>query len=944
MVPGKLEKISANKDNNYSGTFNYTGSTWFFMFEDEYQLDYFKEQGFTRKICKSCGSAFWTRDSSRDNCGDAACEPYTFIGNPVFKPHTIDEMREAYLSFFEKNGHTRIERYPVVARWRDDIYLTIASIADFQPFVTSGIVPPPANPLTISQPCIRLNDLDSVGRSGRHLTTFEMLAHHAFNTPSEEIYWKDHTVELCDQFLASIGGDLNKVTYKEHPWIGGGNAGPSVEVMIGGLEVATLVFMSLGRQKTNHPGYNLNGEMYYPIKLRIVDTGYGLERLVWASKGSPTIYDAVFPEMVSRVMSSAGISHLLENKDYTKILALNAKFAGLMDISGSNLFNLRKKVAAAIDISPEKLDKMMTPIEKVYAICDHTRCLAYMLGDCIVPSNVREGYLARLVIRRTLRMMNDFKMQDSLADLIEEQMKIIGMKKFEQDISIVREIVDREVEKYAATLDRGTRIVQKVAKTYKAKSERVPLSEIITLYDSHGIPPEMIKDIATKEGAVIDLPDNFYSQIADMHSESKKEAVVDKTAKYVERVQSLPATKKLYYEQPEDIEFEAVVIDFFEGYAVLDQTLFYPEGGGQPADTGSLVGSESMARVDDVVKVGDVILHHISGGLLQRGERVKGMVDDERRFSLMRHHTATHILLHASKEVLGAHIHQSGAQKGAESSRIDIRHFKHITPEELRKIEIAANRMVMANQPVEISIENRTRAEQLYGFSLYQGGVPQGKDIRVVKVAGDIEACAGTHCRSTGEIGVIKILRVEHIQDGIERIEFAAGTAAVYYIQHLDQIAAASADTLSVQLENLPATVTRFFTEWKDQKKEIERMSQRLVDLEIKTIQPETMGGIPVVVKRIDLAPRELSTIATTISEKGGVALLVSTADTARVVLASGDKRVNSGEIIGQVCSLLGGKGGGKPTMAQGGGPDVEKIDFALNVGRERIIAALQKS
>jgi len=165
------------------------------MLEEEYQLDYFRKQGLTRKICKSCGSAFWTRDSSRVNCGDAPCEPYTFIGNPVFAPHTIDEMREAFLSFFEKNGHTRIERYPVVARWRDDIYLTIASIADFQPFVTGGVVPPPANPLTISQPCIRLNDLDSVGKSGRHLTTFEMLAHHAFNTPGEEIYWKDRTVE-----------------------------------------------------------------------------------------------------------------------------------------------------------------------------------------------------------------------------------------------------------------------------------------------------------------------------------------------------------------------------------------------------------------------------------------------------------------------------------------------------------------------------------------------------------------------------------------------------------------------------------------------------------------------------------------------------------------------------------------------------------------------------
>jgi alanyl-tRNA synthetase len=911
------------------------------MLEEEYQIDYFKTQGLTRKVCRSCSSAFWTRESSREICGDAPCEPYNFIGNPVFSCSTLDSMREAFLSFFEKNGHTRIARYPVVARWRDDIYLTIASIADFQPFVTAGIVPPPANPLTISQPCIRLNDLDSVGRSGRHLTMFEMMAHHAFNSPTDEVYWKNRTVELCDQFLQSIGADLNRVTYKEHPWIGGGNAGPSLEILIGGLEVATLVFMSLGRQKTGQPGIDLNGEMYYPMKTRIVDTGYGLERLVWASKGSPTIYDAVFPEMVSRVMSAAGLSHMLENKEFTKILALNAKYAGLMDISSSNLYQLRKKVAASIDVPLDKLDRMITPMEKVYAIVDHTRCLAYMLGDCIVPSNVREGYLARLVIRRTLRMMNELKLQDNLADLIEKQMRIVGFKSFEQDIAVVREIVDREVEKYATTLDRGTRIVQKIAKTYKAKSQRVPMSEIITLYDSHGIPPEMIKDIATNEGAVVDLPDNFYSQIAQMHSESKKEEGEDAQAKYLEWVQGLPSTKKLYYEQPADIEFEGVVLDFFDGFVVMDQTLFYPEGGGQPSDTGTLVSAESMVRVDGALKIGEVILHHISGGVLKRGDRVKGMVDEERRWSLMRHHTATHILLHAVKEVLGVHIHQAGAQKGQESSRLDIRHFKHITMDEMRQIEIAANRMIMASQPVEIAVEDRTRAEQKYGFILYQGGVPPGRDIRVVKVAGDIEACAGTHCRNTGEVGVVKLIRVEHIQDGIERIEFAAGIAALYYMQHLEQIVNSSADVLSVQQENLPATVTRFFTEWKDLKKEIERLSRTLVEIETKNLVAESIGGISVVIKRLDLPARELSAIAIGVSANGGVALLAGSTESARVVLASGDSRVNAGEIIGQVCLLLGGKGGGKPTLAQGGGPNVAQIDFALKVGRERIIAAL---
>jgi alanyl-tRNA synthetase len=383
------------------------------------------------------------------------------------------------------------------------------------------------------------------------------------------------------------------------------------------------------------------------------------------------------------------------------------------------------------------------------------------------------------------------------------------------------------------------------------------------------------------------------------------------------------------------------VLDFFEEYAVLDQTLFYPEGGGQPADTGTLVSQEAMVRVDGVVKVGEVVLHHIVGGMLRRGERVKGMVDEERRWSLMRHHTATHILLHAAKEVLGAHIHQAGAQKGSESSRVDIRHFKHITQDELHRIEIAANRMIMASQPVEISIEDRTKAEQKYGFSLYQGGVPPGKDIRVVKVAGDIEACAGTHCRTTGEVGVIKIMRVEHIQDGIERIEFAAGVAAIYYMQHLEGIVASSAETLSVQFDNLPPTVTRFFTEWKEQKKEIERMSSQLVDLEMRSLVPESIGGVEVVIRRIDLPQKELSSLASSVAGKGGVALVAGAGETARVVLASGNSRVNAGEIIGQVCELLGGKGGGKPSMAQGGGPDVNQLDLALKVGRERIIAAL---
>jgi len=912
------------------------------MLEEEYTLDYFRSQGFERKVCKSCGAAFWTRDPEQEFCGDAPCVTYNFIGNPVFKPHTVDEMREAFLSFFERHGHTRLDRYPVAARWRDDIYLTIASIADFQPFVTSGVVPPPANPLTISQPCIRLNDLDSVGRSGRHLTLFEMMAHHAFNTPEEQIYWKDETVALCDEFIKSIGGDPARVSYKEHPWYGGGNAGASVEVLIGGLEVATLVFMNLGRQKTDQPPVMVAGVPYYPMRLKIVDTGYGLERFVWASKGSPTIYDAVFPEMVSRLMRSAHLEDLLDSPEFTKIMGLSARFAGVMDISGSNLYNLRKKVAEAINVPVKQLERIVAPIEKVYSIADHTRCLAYMLGDCIVPSNVREGYLARLVLRRTLRMMNDLSMEEELADLVEAQMQVVGVENFGQDVDVVREIVENEEARYANTLERGTRIVQKIARNYKAKSSPVPLSEVITLYDSHGIPPEMVKDVAAAEDVVVEIPDDFYSKIADMHSEAQKEGEEeDPLAPYRERAAALPPTKKLYYELPTEIEFEAMVLDFFDGMAVLDQTLFYPEGGGQPSDTGTLVTSETMARVEEVTKIGEVILHRVTGGTLKRGDRVKGVLDEERRWSLMRHHTATHVLLYAAKKVLGAHVHQAGAQKGIETSRLDIRHFKHITLDELRKIEIEANRLVMANIPVYIRIEERTKAEQKYGFGLYQGGVPPGREIRTVQVGSDVQACAGTHVRTTGEIGLIRIIGVEHIQDGVERLVFAAGIAAVQAVQHMEELLWASADVVSVQPENLPATVARFFGEWKEQKKEIERLQKKVVDLEKQNLAGETVDGVRVVIKQVDAAQKELVALATTIADEGGVALLVSADGNARVVATSGTPAVNAADLVREVCSILGGKGGGKPTLAQGAGSDVSRIGEALERGRAKILEAL---
>jgi alanyl-tRNA synthetase len=915
------------------------------MLEDEYQLDFFSENGFVRKQCSKCGSHFWTRDTERATCGDAPCDPYSFIGNPVFKK-TFDlaEMREYFLNFFEDRGHTKLERYPVIARWRDDIYLTIASIADFQPFVTSGQVPPPANPLTISQPCIRLSDLDAVGRSGRHLTTFEMMAHHAFNKKDEELYWKDRTVELCDELLNSLGVDPMAVTYKEEPWAGGGNAGPCVEVLVGGLEIATLVFMDLKQSKDGE--IVIKGENYQKMDNYIVDTGYGLERFVWASKGSPTIYDAVFPNIVNELMDLAGIEHELDNSEYANILSQNARLAGLMDVSEkANLFELRKQVAFSIGTTVEKLSSIMEPVETIYAITDHTRCLTFMLADGVIPSNVKAGYLARLVLRRTLRMMKDMGITIPLSDIVKMHVhNLPEYPEFQEKLDVIEDILYHEERKFADTLERGKRMIQKSAKHYKEAGEKIPLVTLIEMYDSHGIPPEISKQAASEVGVDVDLPDNFYSLVAEGHSKAEEKEV--KVFPYAERVSKLPKTKKLFYDEPTRMNFESVVLDIFDNHLVLDSTFFYPEGGGQPADHGTITVEDVVHKVIDVQAVGGVVVHILDEikdeSHIRKGDMAFGKVNEERRMAHACHHTATHIVNDAARKVLGDHVWQAGAQKFVDKARLDISHYKRISQEELNQIELIANRTVMENQRVTAEWMDRIEAEKKYGFGLYQGGVPPGSIIRVLKVADDIEACAGTHCVNTGLVGPIKMLKTERIQDGVERIEYAAGLAAVRAMQQMESYLSQSADALRVRPEHLPSTIERFFNEWKEFKKENQRLKEDLAHVHVMQMANEAVniGDVRLVAAVVPNADiDELVKIAGELAtNKDIVVLLASDSAGVKIAGAAGVDSLkagaDAGKLVRKMSEIVGGGGGGKPGMARGGGEDVDKIDEALEVGR----------
>lgn len=887
-----------------------------------------EELGFTKKTCETCGNDFWSI-VDRTTCGDAPCDRYEFIGNPATaKKYDLYEIQKEFIDFFKERDHNPVTRYPVLAkRWRDDVFLVGASIYDFQPWVTSGLVDPPANPLVIAQPSIRLNDVDNVGRTGRHMTCFTMGAHHAFNKEENQIYWKDETVKYCHDFLKHIGIDPAEITFIESWWEGGGNAGPCYEICVRGVELATLVFI---QYKTTEAGLK-------EIPLKIVDTGYGLERFAWISQGTPTAYDASFGPVINKLKEIADVE-LDEN-----ILAENARIAGMMDIEDiADLKELRLRVAEKLQISAEELKDATEPMEAVYIIADHTRCLCFMLADGVIPSNVKEGYLARLVLRRTIRFMKDLNLNESLSDIMKIQLDFLSKTypEIKEQQEHILNVVTLEEKRYTKTVSKGKQLVRKSIKDLKKQNiDEIPVETLIKLYDSHGMPPETIEEIAKSEDFNAAVPDNFYTLVAEEHTEEAKEIKKDV-------VLNFPETDLVFYQHPYKTDFEAGILGFYENNVILDRTIFYPEGGGQPSDVGFIAvkGNKGIAkfRVVHAEKLNGVVLHRMEEEDIEKirpfkGSRVTGKIDPSRRKTLTQNHTATHLIVAAAREVLGDHVWQAGAQKGVVKSRIDLSHYKRVSHEDLQNIELIANRYVMGNYTVHSKWMNRSKAEKKYGFRLYQGGVVPGADIRTVKIDDiDVQACAGTHVKQTGDIGLIKIIKTERIQDGVERIEFSVGEAAVKALQTNDDILQSSSSIFKVPIEQLPKTCDRFFSEWKSYKNEIERLKKEIAVLKMGGLADHavSIGNMKVLSRMVDADMDELVKIATDLTEKGSIDVVAVGNKSGKIVGSSSKKARDSGVqiniIIKEAAAILGGGGGGRPNLAQGAGKNFEKMEEAL--------------
>ncbi|MCD6457841.1 MAG: alanine--tRNA ligase [Thermoproteales archaeon] len=893
------------------------------MKENLVDLPFFIEKGFCKKACKSCGKTFWTLNPEQEYCGDQPCVDYTFIGNPVgTSPISLSDVRSFFIKFFEQNDHEPIRRYPVVARWRDDVYLVGASIYDFQPWVTQGIIPPPANPLVISQPSIRLTDVDNVGRTGRHLTGFEMMAHHAFNIDDTWVYWANETVEYAFRVLTEMYRiKPEEISFKFDWWSGGGNAGEDYEVLVRGLEVATLVFMH----------YKIENDKVIPMHNKIVDTGYGLERLAWLFKGSPTIYDAIFPEIVKYLRKEAGIEGLPSKL----VEKLSPKLGRIDYKEPERVLTIKSQIAELLGISLEELDKLLEPYEYIYAVSDHTRTLVWMLGDGVVPSNTGAGYLARLLIRRSLRYIVKLGLELPLSEIVLRQVKIWSrdFPEYTELEEMIKEVIEYEERKFRETLARGKKLLEnKIQKLKKSGKSSFDLDDLIVLYDSHGIPPDLVAEIAEKSNVKVSIPPDFFSLVASRHEKPGMEFKREEYPVVIDEVQYLKPTLALYYEDPELYEFEAEVVDVVKGrYIVLDKTCFYPIGGGQPYDLGEIVGEKGKCKVLKVFKIGNVILHECDTVPFHKGDKVCGYVDKERRLALRRNHTATHIILGAARRVLGFNVWQAGAEKGVERSRLDITFHRPITKEELKRIENLANKVVRENRRVKISLVDRNEAESKYGFTIYQGGVVPAAKLRIVEIENwDVEACGGLHCSSTGEIGFIKIVSTERIQDGVSRLIFKAGEAAVKHVQDTEDLLRSMLDVLGVQRERALQKLKEVIAENKSLRKTL----QEYENIEISKISEELLkkalvkNQTKIVIAELDAPPDKMLKIAINTIKKSPDSLVLLVTPKGKAgpyVIMLGENTARRGIDARSINDkllkkYLRGKGGGKRDLVRGMG------------------------
>jgi alanyl-tRNA synthetase len=865
------------------------------------------------------------------------------------------DVRQTFLDFFKTRDHEIVASSSLIPRDDPTLLFTNAGMVQFKGLFLGNEKRNYTRAAT-SQKCVRAggkhNDLENVGHTTRHHTFFEMLGNFSFGDyfKREAISWAwelllekykldkdrlyisvykddDEAYHIWEKEIGIPSEKIIRLGEKDNFWAMGdtGPCGPCSEILIDQgesigcnkpdcgpgcdcdryLEIWNLVFTQFDRDLQGH----LN-----PLPRPNIDTGMGLERIAAVAQHVTSNYDSdLFRSIIHRIEELAETGY---GNDPTQDLSFRV-------------------------------------------IADHARAATFLIGDGAMPSNEGRGYVLRRIIRRAIRYGQVINMKNPFFHHIAETVIDIMGADYADLIhsrSYIKSVIVNEEKRFADTLHYSLRILQEEVEKIKARQEDfIPGTLVFKLYDTYGLSVDIVEDVARDEGLSVDMA-GYQQAMAGQRSQSQESWKGSGEQEIPDIYQKMTAdgvtSRFLGYESLDSRSKVMSIIKQGKGASsakkgdsvdiLLDKTPFYGQAGGQVGDTGWLLGKEMRFTVTDTLKFGGNLIVHkgkVEEGSLALGDEVEAKVDEEKRKATTLNHSATHLLHAALREVLGDHVKQAGSFVSPERLRFDFSHFTQTKPETLKAVEALVNKHIRDNLPVSTQEMPRQEAMKTGAMAIFEERY--GERVRLVSVGDGVsmELCGGTHTVRTGNIGLFKIIGESAVGANLRRIEALTGNAALEYIQTLDDERKGIAALLKVSPDRIRKRIKKSLIELKQQEKEIESLKGKLLTKQSGDLLSgvQKINGIQIVAQVVTAnSPKELREFADRIKEKldsGIIVLGAKNKDKVMLIcVVSKDlaARFNAGEIIRRLSEIVGGKGGGRSDMAQGGGNRPEKLEQAI--------------
>ncbi len=863
-----------------------------------------------------------------------------------------DELRKVFLDFFKERGHTIVPSASLVPEGDPTLLFNVAGMVQFKQFYAAKGPIPFVRAASV-QKCLRATDLEEVGKTIKHHTFFEMLGNFSFGD-----YFKEEAIEWAWEFITDVvrlsRERLSITIYEEDD--------ESERIWTERIGIEKSRIYRLGKEDNFWGPAGLTGacgpctEIHFDLG---EDVGCGRDT---CSPGCDCdrfveVWNLVFPQFYQ---DEQGKLSPLERKGVDTGMGLERLAMVCQGVRSTYETDLLKPICDFVrDIAPEAKHDERSEVA-VRVIADHSRALCFAIGEGVLPSNEGRGYVIRRILRRAVLKGLDLGIEEPfLYKVIGKVIDVMG--KAYPEITTTAEkvalIVKSDEERFQRTLSRGMAIFKQMVDGARAgRSKEIAGEDVFKLYDTYGFPVEITQELAKSYGIGVDI-DGFRKAMDDQRERARERSRIGKEVDVLEDMATVPENFVGYdmLEVPTvitKIRSEGKEIDqASEGEKVsieLERTPFYPEGGGQVSDVGTIIGTESKSSVTHVKWAGGSRIEHhvrIDSGRIRLGEGVVAKVDIEHRKATQRNHTATHLLHAALRSLLGGHVRQAGSLVAPDRLRFDFTHYEPLSDEEIIAVEERVNRRILDNIPVKTAIEPFESARAKGAIALF--GEKYGQKVRVVEIEDtSCELCGGTHVSRTGDIGSFRIVSESGIAAGVRRIEAVTGLGTVNFMRAVTQRLEHISEILRVPERDLEEGARKILAKVADLEKQVRKLRQRLVAIEVEEMikQAHKVGSVEIVTKAIDDADVDLlKDLADRVRQKLRCSVVVvGTAAAGRVIIIIGvddevvkTTSIRASTIAKRLGEIVGGRGGGRDTFAQAGGKDATKLEAALARAKE---------